>query len=75
MKVGWEHRPMGFYQKRYAYTPTDDEDCLRILWHNRDERWIVRWEDEIEDDDHYLPGDLTVEEAQAAALVIWRMSR
>lgn len=36
-------------------------------------KWIVRWNVYRGYQDETLPGGLTLEQAQAAALVLWRM--
>lgn len=70
-KSDWELVPVGQFKERWAYIPETGRSEMRVFrWNGK---WIVRWNVYRGYQDETLPGGLTLEQAQAAALVLWRM--
>jgi hypothetical protein len=73
----WVLYPAGGFEERYVYLPSSraglSTGTLRVL-KTPEGSWQVRFDGNNEDAiRETLPGHLSVDEVEAAALVIWRM--
>lgn len=68
-----KHTLSGSWKERYVYRAVDKDVSVRIMRRTPHDQWLVRWT-YMPGDDVYLPADMPLEEAQAMAIALWRLS-
>lgn len=74
----WFKHGVGDYQERWVYTGSSEArgSALRIMKNQKyPSEWRIRWHEGRAGEvlDTLASGDLSLEEAQALALTLWRM--